>query len=66
MSVFFNTLAEIALTMSVVILLLLLLGPLLSRRYSIRWRYWAWLAVSVRMLKRFNLGSCIFSERIRV
>ena len=56
MSGFFNTLAEIALTMSVVILLLLLLGPLLSRRYSIRWRYWAWLAVSVRMLLPVNFS----------
>ena len=41
MSDFLITLAEITLTMSAVILLLLLLGPLLSRRYSIRWRYWA-------------------------
>lgn len=56
MSGFFNTLAEIALTMSAVILLLLLLGPLLSRRYSIRWRYWAWLAVSVRMLLPVNFS----------
>ena len=33
------TLAEISLTMSAVILLLLALGPLLARRYAARWRY---------------------------
>ena len=41
------TLAEISLTMSAVILLLLALGPLLARRYAARWRYWAWLVVAV-------------------
>ena len=40
------TLAEISLTMSAVILLLLALGPLLARRYAARWRYWAWLVVA--------------------
>ena len=56
MSDFLITLAEITLTMSVVILLLLLLGPLLSRRYAIRWRYWAWLAVAVRLLIPVNFS----------
>ena len=50
------TLAEITLTMSAVILLLLLLGPVLSRRYAIRWRYWAWLAVAVRLLIPVNFS----------
>lgn len=56
MSDFLITLAEITLTMSVVILLLLLLGPILARRYAIRWRYWAWLAVAVRLLIPFNFS----------
>ena len=56
MSDFLITLAEITLTMSAVILLLLLLGPLLSRRYAIRWRYWAWLAVAARLLIPVNLS----------
>ena len=56
MSDFLITLAEVTLTMSAVILLLLLLGPMLSRRYAIRWRYWAWLAVAVRLLIPFNLS----------
>lgn len=50
------TLAEISLTMSAVILLLLALGPLLARRYAARWRYWAWLVVAVRLLVPLNLS----------
>lgn len=56
MSDFLITLAEITFTMSAVILLLLLLGPLLSRRYAVRWRYWAWLAVAVRLLIPINFS----------
>lgn len=36
---FLLTLAEITLTMSAVILLLLALGPVLAQRYKIRWRW---------------------------
>ena len=50
------TLAEISLTMSAVILLLLALGPLLAMRYAARWRYWAWLVVAVRLLVPLNLS----------
>ena len=50
MSDLLSTLAEISLTMSAVILLLLVLGPLLAQRYAPQWRYWAWLAVAVRLL----------------
>lgn len=53
---FLSTLAEITLTMSAVILLLLALGPLLARQYSPRWRYWAWLAVAVRLLVPVNVS----------
>lgn len=53
---FLLTLAEITLTMSAVILLLLALGPVLAKRYKIRWRYWAWLAVAVRLLIPSNFS----------
>lgn len=53
---FLLTLAEITLTMSAVILLLLALGPVLAQRYKIRWRYWAWLAVAVRLLIPVNFS----------
>lgn len=55
MTVLLTTLAEITLTMSAVIALLLALGPLLSKRYPASWRYWAWLFVAVRLLIPFNL-----------
>lgn len=53
---FLLTLAEITLTMSAVVLLLLALGPVLAKRYKIRWRYWAWLAVAVRLLIPVNFS----------
>lgn len=56
MTYLLRTLTEITLTMSAVILALLLLGPLLSRRYAPRWRYWAWLAVAVRLLVPWNFS----------
>ena len=56
MSDLLSTLAEISLTMSAVILLLLVLGPLLAQRYAPQWRYWAWLAVAVRLLIPVNLS----------
>lgn len=53
---FLFTLAEVTLTMSAVILLLLALGPVLARQYKIRWRYWAWLAVAVRLVIPVNFS----------
>ena len=62
---FLMTLAEITLTMSAVILLLLALGPLLSRRYAALWRYWAWLAVAVRLLIPVNISLPLCGSRRR-
>lgn len=56
MSAFLRTLFEVTLTMSAVIALLLLLEPLLGRRYTARWRYWVWMAVAVRLLLPFNFS----------
>ena len=56
MTPFLTTLLAISLSMSAVILLLLLLGPVLSKRYQPHWRYWAWLAVAVRLLIPFHLS----------
>ena len=41
---------SLSLSCAAVIALLLLLTPLLSRRFSPRWRYWAWLFVAVRLV----------------
>ena len=57
------TLAEISLTMSAVILLLLALGPLLARRYAARWRYWAWLLIAVRLLLPVRVPAMWLSRR---
>lgn len=46
----------LSLTCGTVILLLLMLTPVLSRRFTPRWRYWAWLFVSVRLLLPFSLS----------
>lgn len=56
MSDFLTTLAESTLTMGAAIVLLLVLGPLLARRYATRWRYWVWLLVAVRLLFPFSLS----------
>jgi beta-lactamase regulating signal transducer with metallopeptidase domain len=56
MSTFLRTLSEVTLTMSAVIALLLLLEPLLGRRYTARWRYWVWMAVALRLLLPVNLS----------
>ena len=50
------TLLEVSLSTAPVILLLLLLGPLLEKRYVPRWRYWAWLVVAVRLLLPVNFS----------
>ncbi len=46
----FRDFIEISLTTSVVILLLALLSPLLSKRYAAKWRHIAWLAIALRLL----------------
>ena len=52
----FDTLLEISLATSVIIVLLLIFMPLLSKRYSSRWRYLIWLFVVIRLLIPINLN----------
>lgn len=56
MEALFLSLVEVTLSAGMVILLLWLLTPLLARRYPARWRCWAWLAVSVRLLIPANFS----------
>ncbi len=56
MTEFLRSLAEISAAMAAVIAALLLLKPLVNRRYTARWRYWVWLAVAARLLLPFNLS----------
>ena len=49
-------LAEVTLTMSAVIAGLFLLGRVLEKRFAPQWRYWAWLAVALRLCVPFNIS----------
>lgn len=40
----------ISLSMSAVILLLLIVSPLLNKRYSAKWRYFVWLIAAIRLI----------------
>ena len=44
---------EVSLASAALILLILALTPLLKKRYSMKWRYWAWMLVGVRLLIPF-------------
>lgn len=56
MPAFLTDLLEISLGCGAVIALLLVLTPALSRRFSPRWRYWAWLILALRLAAPFNLS----------
>lgn len=43
-------LLEVSLGCSAVIVLLLALTPALSRKFSPRWRHWAWLMIALRLM----------------
>ena len=45
-----TALLELTLPMAIVIAVLLAAGPLLGRRFTAKWRYWAWLLIAVRLL----------------
>lgn len=51
------TFAEVSLSSSLLIALILALSPLLKKRYSMKWRYWAWLLVGIRLLIPFGFGA---------
>ena len=54
-SVFLNV-VEITMAVSLLILFLLALTPLLRRQYTAKWRYWAWMALAVRLLIPWNVS----------
>lgn len=45
-----TALLELTLPMALVIAVLLAAGPLLGRRFTAKWRYWAWLLIAVLLL----------------
>ena len=50
-----ESMVEISLSVSAVLLALFLLDPLLKKRLSSKWRYWIWLVLAVRLLIPLNL-----------
>ncbi|WP_273064663.1 M56 family metallopeptidase, partial [Acetivibrio saccincola] len=52
----FQTIVEITLTVSVIIVLLLVFSKLLDKNYTAKWRYWVWLVLTIRLLIPFNIS----------
>ncbi len=51
-----RTFAEISVSCSAVILLAAFLDKLTYKKYSVRWKYYIWVILAVRMILPFNLG----------
>lgn len=47
---FFLSVLENSLAVSPIILLLVLLAPVLSKRYAAKWEYWIWMVLALRLL----------------
>ena len=54
-SIFFN-MVGVSITVSIVIIILLLLSSFLSKRYTVKWRYFIWLILALRLLLPINFG----------
>lgn len=52
----FANLVEITVIMSFLIVVFLLLTPLLRRKYAAKWRCWAWMLISLRLLIPVNFS----------
>lgn len=50
----FLSVLEISLAASLIILLLVLLSPLLNKRYAAKWKYWIWIVLALRLLLPFG------------
>lgn len=50
----FLSVLTISVSVSLVIPVLVLLGPLLNRRYAAKWKYWIWIALAVRLVIPYN------------
>ncbi|MBS1348392.1 MAG: hypothetical protein HP052_02825, partial [Firmicutes bacterium] len=50
MSTLFGTLLAVSLSVGVIIGLIMLLSPLLDKKFTAKWKYWLWLVLAVRLL----------------
>lgn len=44
----------ISISISLMIILLILLGPFLNKRYAAKWKYWIWIVLALRLLIPFG------------
>ena len=46
----FLSVMGISASVSLIVMILLLLSPLLNKRYAVKWKYWIWIFLAVRLL----------------
>ena len=46
----FLSFLEISIPISLIIVLLLLLTPVLNKRYAAKWKYWIWIVLTLRLI----------------
>lgn len=44
----------ISVSVSLIVMILLLLSPLLDKRYAVKWKYWIWIVLALRLLIPYN------------
>ncbi len=54
-TIFFH-LVGISITVSIVVVLLLLLSSYLDERYTVKWRYFIWLILAIRLMIPLDSG----------
>lgn len=52
----FLSVLGVSATAGIVILLVLLLEPLLNKRYAAKWKYWIWALLAIRLIIPFNIN----------
>lgn len=50
----FLNILSVSLTTSAVILVVIMLGSLINKRYAAKWKYWLWIVLALRLIVPFN------------
>lgn len=51
----FLSVLSTSLATSVIIILLMILSPFINRRYAVKWKYWVWIVLALRLIVPFHL-----------
>lgn len=54
MTSFFLAVMEVSISISPIIAALLLLSPFINRRYAVKWKYWVWVILALRLVMPFS------------